>query len=91
MGRTLRSDAFDLAFDFDSACHPEEAESHAKRATPDEGPVQLGLVWVGHSCPTPLILLLPLILTGKGTASAVPINHPFNQPVFSRWWTADKK
>ena len=22
-------------------CHPEEAESHAKRATPDEGPMQL--------------------------------------------------
>ena len=24
--------------DFDLRCHPEEAESHAKRATPDEGP-----------------------------------------------------
>jgi hypothetical protein len=22
-------------------CHPEEAESHAKRATPDEGPMHL--------------------------------------------------
>jgi hypothetical protein len=22
-----------------SVCHPEEAESHAKRATPDEGPM----------------------------------------------------
>jgi hypothetical protein len=32
VGRTLLSDAFDLAFDFDSACHPEEAESHAGMA-----------------------------------------------------------
>jgi hypothetical protein len=23
------------------ACHPEEAESHAKRATPDEGPMHV--------------------------------------------------
>jgi hypothetical protein len=29
VGRTLLSDAFDLAFDPDSDCHPEEAESHA--------------------------------------------------------------
>jgi hypothetical protein len=43
VGRTLLSDAFDFCF------HPEEAESHAKRATPDEelalslpkGPMQL--------------------------------------------------
>ncbi len=28
-------------------CHPEEAESHAKRATPDEGPMQLV-----STCPT---------------------------------------
>jgi hypothetical protein len=26
-----------------SACHPEEAESHAKRATPDEGPMHLAV------------------------------------------------
>jgi hypothetical protein len=42
------------------------------------------LVWVGHSCPTPLTsisiltllltLLLILNLTGKGTASAVPLS-----------------
>jgi hypothetical protein len=24
----------------DQHCHPEEAESHAKRATPNEGPMQ---------------------------------------------------
>ena len=47
VGRTLLSVAFDVDFDFDSdvdfdsRCHPEEAESHAKRATPNEGPVQL--------------------------------------------------
>ncbi len=47
LGRTLLSVAVDV--DFDLGCHPEEAESHAKRATPDEepalslpkGPVQL--------------------------------------------------
>jgi hypothetical protein len=38
VGRTLLSDAFDLAFDFGSDCHPEEAESRAKPATPDEEP-----------------------------------------------------
>ena len=42
VGRTLLSDAFDLALDFGLDCHPEEAESHAKRVTPDEGPMQLG-------------------------------------------------
>ena len=39
VGRTLLSVAFDVALDFD--CHPEEAELHAKRATPDEGPMHL--------------------------------------------------
>jgi hypothetical protein len=38
VGRTLLSDAFDFDFAFDSSCHPEEAGSHAKRATPDEEP-----------------------------------------------------
>jgi hypothetical protein len=33
VGRTLLSVAVD--FDFDLRCYPEEAESHAKRATPD--------------------------------------------------------
>jgi hypothetical protein len=30
-------------------CHPEEAESHAKRATPDEGPMQLADI-LGYDC-----------------------------------------
>ncbi len=38
-GRTLPSVAVDV--DVDLRCHPEEAESHAKRATPHEGPMQL--------------------------------------------------
>jgi len=40
VGRTLLSDAFDVDVDFISilACHPEEAESPAQRATPDEEP-----------------------------------------------------
>jgi hypothetical protein len=42
VGRTLLSDAFNLDLDFGPACHPEEAESHAKGATPDEGPMQPG-------------------------------------------------
>src|SRR5580704_6360053 len=41
-------------------------------------------VWVGHSCPTLLALILLLTLIGKGTASAVPLKAPPNQPGFSR-------
>jgi hypothetical protein len=33
--------AAEKSLDRDPRCHPEEAESHAKRATPDEGPMQL--------------------------------------------------
>jgi hypothetical protein len=58
------------------SCHPEEAESRAKRATPDEGPMQLACcstpphVWDGHFCPSVLMLILTLtlVLPGKGTA-----------------------
>jgi hypothetical protein len=39
LGLTLLSVAFDFALTL--RCHPEEAESHAKRATPNEGPMQL--------------------------------------------------
>jgi hypothetical protein len=41
VGRTLLSVAFDVDFDFALRCHPEEPESHAERATPDEGSMQL--------------------------------------------------
>jgi hypothetical protein len=39
-------------------CHPEEAESHAKRATPNEGPMQLT-----SSSTADATLILILILT----------------------------
>jgi hypothetical protein len=61
-------------------CHPEEAESHAKRATPAEepalslpkGPMQL-------EAPLTLIVTLTLILTGKGTPSAAPKKQSFER------------
>jgi hypothetical protein len=40
-GGTCCLSAAAKSLDFDPRCHPEEAESHAKRETPDEGPMQL--------------------------------------------------
>jgi hypothetical protein len=47
-------------------CHPEEAESHPKRAIPDEGSMHLV---ARLRCPA-------TSKTGKGAASAVPKHAP---------------